>query len=680
MARTSSTGEVYRAAIRSVAEGKVIIRALDSGHCEVKSQGDIFELPTKYMEEPPAVIELWPARSYERSERKEILKKFSGKNISVKVSLLRGKEVATFFQNGMEISLTDLENVNVLGKENLSVAKKVQALEEKSRNKIVDLRSGLNRTSDVSSSCRGAIAKTFVNESSMMVESLREEEQYHELNVEPEKSKKTLSFVMVDEPPTAEEKREEQVPVLSPRLRPSHGSRWRVGDQVVAYWPQHRCWRAGVIHELDRSSALVVAADSELRPEYIDFSLIKPGCMPLEALNKFEFDVSVLPPKQSSVETERKEEKEEAGLEDPAETVTAASVTMSPSLVFSSSPEQFCKFARSGAGSRFLQSLVGGHNTRLCHNMLNLLLSSESNLRMMTNARACFVFQKLLMHLDILPAEQQERLLAEVDTHFSRLAADQFGYHIAQTAVTHLAPDLRRRFVTKLENKAAVLAMIRSPHGTFVAQASVPFLPASTVTFVVNSVLGHTASLCQDKHGGFFMQTFLAHWGHLPALNLLVEDITTHLRGIIHHTTGVKTVQTLARVRGDHLTMARIVDWITGQIEAVYRDHVAIRAVGTIVKEIVGKIRESREVRWAELLDKLVFKLLIGRNSEGRCHAVAAACHEAGHLLVAALVKNSAWLSTEVRRNLRDTINSYRTVLSADKVGCAVLKLVQAID
>ena len=514
----------------------------------------------------------------------------------------------------------------------------------------------------------------------MMVESLREEEQYHELNVEPEKSKKTLSFVMVDEPPTAEEKREEQVPVLSPRLRPSHGSRWRVGDQVVAYWPHHRCWRAGVIHELDRSSALVVAADSELRPEYIDFSLIKPGCMPLEALNKFEFDVSVLPPKQSSVETERKEEKEEAGLEDPAETVTAASVTMSPSLVFSSSPEQFCKFARSGAGSRFLQSLVGGHNTRLCHNMLNLLLSSESNLRMMTNARACFVFQKLLMHLDILPAEQQERLLAEVDTHFSRLAADQFGYHIAQTAVTHLAPDLRRRFVTKLENKAAVLAMIRSPHGTFVAQASVPFLPASTVTFVVNSVLGHTASLCQDKHGGFFMQTFLAHWGHLPALNLLVEDITTHLRGIIHHTTGVKTVQTLARVRGDHLTISRIVDWITGQIEAVYRDHVAIRAVGTIVKEIVGKIRESREVRWAELLDKLVFKLLIGRNSEGRCHAVAAACHEAGHLLVAALVKNSAWLSSEVRRNLRDTINSYRTVLSADKVGCAVLKLVQAMD
>ena len=107
MARTSSTGEVYRAAIRSVAEGKVIIRALDSGHCEVKSQGDIFELPTKYMEEPSAVIELWPARSYERSERKEILKKFSGKNISVKVSLLRGKEVATFFQNGIEISLTN---------------------------------------------------------------------------------------------------------------------------------------------------------------------------------------------------------------------------------------------------------------------------------------------------------------------------------------------------------------------------------------------------------------------------------------------------------------------------------------------------------------------------------------------------------------------------------------------
>ena len=46
-----------------------------------------------------------------------------------------------------------------------------------------------------------------------------------------------------------------------------------------------------MVHEFDSRSALVVCDDQEVRPTYIDKSLVKPASMPVEALNMFETDV-----------------------------------------------------------------------------------------------------------------------------------------------------------------------------------------------------------------------------------------------------------------------------------------------------------------------------------------------------------------------------------------------------
>jgi len=418
-----------------------------------------------------------------------------------------------------------------------------------------------------------------------------------------------------------------------------------------------------------------------VRPAFIDLSLIKPSNMPLEALNKFEFDVEhllgVSSTKPKIVKKPSPGKMKDSSHADIINEIHTTA-TMTPSMIFSADPEDFCKFARSGNGSRFLQSLVSQSNSKLCHNMLSLLLSSSDSVRMMTNAKACFLFQKLLMHLYLFPPDQQEQFLDTIDQNFSWLSTNEFGYHIATTALTHLGLEHGRRFAIKMENKTLLLGLIKSKFGTFVAQSCVPLLETTTINFVVNSLLGHMVGLSSNQSGSFFIQSFLAHWAQHPSLDLLVEDITKHLRCIVHHNFGVHTVETLVKSRNDFSTLSKIVDWFVINIEPVYKDANgnSSRALITTIKKIKSLFIETGDSKWRELLDKLVFKLLVGSNSEGRSHLVAASCHVSGHKIVATLVatSGSGCLSDSVRANLVQTILSYRTVLNADNIGCQILK------
>ena len=83
-----------------------------------------------------------------------------------------------------------------------------------------------------------------------------------------------------------------------------------------------------------------------------------------------------------------------------------------------------------------------------------------------------------------------------------------------------------------LENKSLLLGMIKSPYGTFVSQACVPLFESTTISFVVNSLLGHTVCLSQNATASYFIQTFLKHWGNLELVNLFIDDILRHLREI----------------------------------------------------------------------------------------------------------------------------------------------------
>ena len=112
----------------------------------------------------------------------------------------------------------------------------------------------------------------------------------------------------------------------------------------------------------------------------------------------------------------------------------------------------------------------------------------------------------------------------------------------------------------------------------------------------------------------------------------------------------------------------------------MYKDNIAVRVVNFTISKLGEKVKKTKELQWTELLDKIVFKLLIGQNSEGRANIVTASCHPTGHVMVLTLVRNSRSLSSSVRSNLMTTISSYRTVLSADNTGCQVFRAARDLN
>ena len=166
----------------------------------------------------------------------------------------------------------------------------------------------------------------------------------------------------------------------------------------------------------------------------------------------------------------------------------------------------------------------------------------------------------------------------------------------------------------------------------------------------------------------------------MTALNLFVEDIINHLRGVAHCASGWNVIKTLLKIRDSYTTLSKVVDWVLLQIEAVYKDNIAIRVADLAISKLNEKVKKTKELQWTELLDKIVFKLLIGQNSEGRAHIVTASCHPTGNVMVMTLIKNSRNLSSSVRTNLMTTISSYRTVLSADHTGCQVVRAARDLN
>lgn len=825
----------------------MIIKCVDSGNCEIKNQEDLFDLPPQFLNLPPAVVELQPARIFDRFERKKILKNYFGKTVTMRLSKVRNQEIANFFYESAEINigvdlkfkthcldlshqrdykgvvLSYVESIGLIWVQLNENAKKLDFVmdkiasmkslkclkpaqnpppkqgdfvvaqykgdEELYRAQVVDVVKnqatihfidfgnqqktdvdqlfelpeavsiplyppmaffvelkrmesyedtahnrqlleelltndqfivyqddeeshvefisdnsgewiqfgGYNRSHATEGnlmSCKSSISSN-IPEQTSYIECLREEENvldvslHSDLECEVKRRPADLSL------PTIEEQKEENVEdvlVVSPRLRAFSFSKrkktdcersksdWSIGDTVIAFWTSDGCWREGVIHELDSSAALVVCNDNDVRPAFIDLSLIKPANMPLDALNKFESDVENLLG-VSSIKPKVVKKTPLNRSKDSLQDVSKTTAVMTPSMIFSADPEDFCKFARSGNGSRFLQSLVSPSNTKLCHNMLSLLLSSGDTTRMMTNAKSSFLFQKLLMHLYIFPIDQQEQFLDVIEQNFSWLSTNEFGYHIANTAITHLGLEHGRRFASKMENKTLLLGLTKSQYGTFVAQSCVPLFETTTINFVVNSLLGHMVGLSNNKSGSYFIQSFLTHWAHHPSLDLLVEDITKHLRCIVHHNFGVHTVQTLVKARSnDYATIMKIVDWFVLNIEPVYKDpsDISSRALITTIKTIKERFLETGNSKWKELVDKLLFKILVGSNSDGRSHLVAASCHRSGHKIVASLAAASkaGCVSDSVRTNLVQTLLSYRTVLNADSIGCQILKMI----
>ena len=124
-------------------------------------------------------------------------------------------------------------------------------------------------------------------------------------------------------------------------------------------------------------------------------------------------------------------------------------------------------------------------NKKLCERIAAALLASGP-LRIFTNARACFLVQKLFSYCYLLPDGLQTELLNIVRDNFTRLAVDQYGYHTVQAAVSNLGPQHTADLLIRLENPSTLLSLVKNKFGTFVAQACLPLLERRTVTALVN--------------------------------------------------------------------------------------------------------------------------------------------------------------------------------------------------
>ena len=148
---------------------------------------------------------------------------------------------------------------------------------------------------------------------------------------------------------------------------------------------------------------------------------------------------------------------------------------LTPCMLLTAGDEEFCIIARTGVGSRYLQTLVTPDNRKLCEKMISSIFFTDP-LRMMTHQASCFLVQKLISFLQILPKFQQSNLQSVIMDDYSRLSLSMHIYHIVLNQ--------REVFIFMLENPI----MLISKYGSFVAQACLPFLQARTIIAVVNTL------------------------------------------------------------------------------------------------------------------------------------------------------------------------------------------------
>merc|ERR1740139_1192726 len=88
--------------------------------------------------------------------------------------------------------------------------------------------------------------------------------------------------------------------------------------------------------------------------------------------------------------------------------------------------------------------------------------------------------------------------------NFTFLSLNPYGCHVVQKALT-VSPN-PQMMVIQLENYRDLMSMLHSAHGTYVAQACLPFLPPRTKTFIILAVRGQVVDLGRNQHGTYFLQ------------------------------------------------------------------------------------------------------------------------------------------------------------------------------
>ena len=104
---------------------------------------------------------------------------------------------------------------------------------------------------------------------------------------------------------------------------------------------------------------------------------------------------------------------------------------------------------------------------------------------------------------------QQADLLDQIRLNFSKLSLSPYGYHVVKAAIVHLCWDQKEALILELENKTMLLSLVKSKYGTFIGQACIPYFRSRTLTYLVNSLLGHVVDLSCHPSATYFIQHLL---------------------------------------------------------------------------------------------------------------------------------------------------------------------------
>merc|ERR1719186_982459 len=190
----------------------------------------------------------------------------------------------------------------------------------------------------------------------------------------------------------------------------------------------------------------------------------------------------------------------------------------------STSPGNLATMARTGRGSRYLQSLLVTTPASIPQIFSELMADAVSA---MTHPKACFVVQKLL---DVSDSTALVQIVQVVAQNFSQLSLNQFGCHVVQKALS-VAPN-PSVLVIQLEKYHVLMNLLHSPHGTHVAQACIPLLPPRTKAFIVNVVRGQVVNIGRNQHGTYFLQKMVeGNSMDGTGVNIIVEEILLHVAG-----------------------------------------------------------------------------------------------------------------------------------------------------
>jgi len=350
-----------------------------------------------------------------------------------------------------------------------------------------------------------------------------------------------------------------------------------------------------------------------------------------------------------------------------------------PDILMKSNHEDLCTFAKSGVGSRYLQTLVTEKNKALCRKLLEAILSNgnPNTLSLMNNPMSCYLIEKIIqLNQEVIPPPIQNDLSHFIISNLSRLSLSPYGYHVVIAAVKNFSVEHRKLLILELENSVLLFSLIKSQYGTFVAQACVPFFSRRTVISIVNSLLGHAANIGRHEFATYFIQKFIDIWGPFPVTNLLAEHVMRHLRPLVQDIHGTFVVQSLLKARnGDTNIMVMAMKWIVKNLQAVVKSKPSVHVVLCMLHLLKDRPANSVPVEVRDVIGDLVKKLKEPISS-AQPLLIKIACQEDAKPIVFILHNLLQKIDRSMEKKMDEVLIKHKKLLMKDSCGKELVTLI----